>query len=87
MEQVEAVTSVVPDDFKMDLDFNMTLCNAASALPVLRRLADYPNVAMVESPIPQDDIHGNKVAAASANILLISAVCAIWMIVPCISRQ
>ena len=60
VEQVEAVTAVVPPDFKMDLDFNATLCNSASALPVLKALEQYPNVAMIESPIPQDDIQGNQ---------------------------
>eukprot|EP01043_Picozoa_sp_COSAG02_P044640 COSAG02_NODE_4006_length_5921_cov_5.626589_5_plen_344_part_00 len=60
VEQVEAVAAVVPPDFKMDLDFNATLCNSASALPVLKTLEQYPNVAMIESPIPQDDIQGNQ---------------------------
>jgi L-alanine-DL-glutamate epimerase-like enolase superfamily enzyme len=59
IEQVEAVTAVVSEDFKMDLDFNMTLCDAANALPVLKKLEAFPNIAMIESPIPQEDIKGN----------------------------
>ena len=45
---------------RQDLDFNATLCNSASALPVLKALEKFPNVAMIESPIPQDDIQGNQ---------------------------
>jgi hypothetical protein len=60
VEQVEAVSAVVPPDFKMDLDFNATLCNSASAIPVLKKLEEYPNIAMIESPIPQEDIQGNQ---------------------------
>ena len=58
--QVEAVAAVVQDDFKLDLDPNASLRDADTAIPILQKLAAYPNVAMFESPIPQSDVEGNK---------------------------
>ncbi len=58
--QVEAVAEGVPPDFKLDLDANSSLRDAATAIPILDKLATYPNVAMFESPIPQGDVEGNK---------------------------
>jgi L-alanine-DL-glutamate epimerase-like enolase superfamily enzyme len=58
--QVEAVSAVTPPHFKLDLDPNGSLKNAATAVPVLTRLAGYERVAMFETPIPQNDILGNR---------------------------
>lgn len=58
--QVEAVAAVVPDDFKLDLDPNASLRDADTAIPIMQKLAAYPNVAMFETPIPQSDVAGNK---------------------------
>ncbi len=58
--QVEAVSAVTPPHFKLDLDPNASLQNAATAVPVLTRLAGYERVAMFETPIPQNDILGNR---------------------------
>ena len=58
--QVEAMAAVVPAHFKLDLDANQTMHNAATAMPIMRRLEQYSNVAMFESPIPQSDILGNR---------------------------
>lgn len=60
VHQVQAVAAVVPDDFVMDIDFNMTLHNAASAMPVLKKLEAFPIVGMIESPVPQEDIAANQ---------------------------
>lgn len=59
-EQVDAVAEVVPDDFKLDLDPNSSLRDATTAIPILKKLAEHPNVAIFESPIPQGDVEGNK---------------------------
>ena len=58
--QVEAVAAAVPSDFKLDLDPNSSLRDADTAIPILQKLEAYPNVAMFESPIPQNDVEGNK---------------------------
>ena len=58
--QVEAISKVVPPHFKLDLDPNATWQNAAAAIPIIGRLEPFGNVAMFESPIPQDDLLGNR---------------------------
>ena len=59
-EQVEAVSEVAPKSVLIDLDFNSSLANAATAVLFLRQLERYENVAIVETPIPQGDVAGNK---------------------------
>ena len=59
-EQIEAVSEVVPKSVLIDLDFNSSLANAATAVLFLRQLEQYENVAIVETPIPQGDVAGNK---------------------------
>jgi L-alanine-DL-glutamate epimerase-like enolase superfamily enzyme len=60
VEQARQTAAVVPADFALDFDFNGHLVNAASAVPVLKRLDAFPNVQMYESPIPQGDVAGNQ---------------------------
>ena len=60
VEQVDAISKVAPSDFKLDLDPNSSLRDAATAIPVMRKLAAYDNVAMFESPIPQGNVADNK---------------------------
>ena len=57
---IQAILEVVPKQFRLDLDFNSTLANAASAVEFLKTLEQYEQVAMIESPIPQEDVAGNK---------------------------
>ena len=49
-EQVDAVGDAVPEDYKLDIDFNGFLLTADNAIPVLQRLDQHPNVAIYESP-------------------------------------
>ncbi len=58
--QVETIIQVVPSDFKLDLDPNSSLRDAETAIPVMKKLEKYDNVAIFETPIPQEDIEGNK---------------------------
>ena len=57
--QVDAIAQVVPPHFKLDLDANSTWQNAAAAIPIIKKLEKYTNVAMFETPIPQGDVLGN----------------------------
>ena len=57
---IRAVQRVVPKGFHLDLDYNSTLANSANAEPHLKELEAYPEVAMIETPIPQDDVAGNR---------------------------
>lgn len=59
-QQVEQSCKVVPEAFKIDMDFNDTLLDAERGIPLLEEMAAYPQVGIYESPIPQDDIPGNK---------------------------
>ncbi len=58
--QVDTIATGIPSYFKLDLDANSTMQNAAAAMPVMQKLAEHDNVAMFESPIPQTDILGNR---------------------------
>ena len=57
---IQAIIEDVPSQFKLDLDFNATLANAANAVEFLKTLEQYEQVAMIETPIPQGDVAGNK---------------------------
>lgn len=59
-QQLELSTKVVPEAFKIDMDFNDTLLDANRAIPILKELGKYPQVAIFETPIPQGDVKGNQ---------------------------
>jgi hypothetical protein len=56
---LQSIFAVVPPQFILDLDFNATLDDAANAVKFLSTLTQYNQVAMFESPIPQEDVAGN----------------------------
>jgi L-alanine-DL-glutamate epimerase-like enolase superfamily enzyme len=60
VEQVRQTEAVVPPTFSLDVDFNGHLVNAAAAVPVVTMLDAFPNVKIYESPIPQEDVAGNR---------------------------
>ncbi len=57
---IRAILEVIPPQFRLDLDFNGSLVTAAQALPLLKSLEQYEQVAMIETPIPQKDVAGNQ---------------------------
>lgn len=71
-EQLDAASKVVPDNFKIDMDFNDTLRTAERGLPILMKMAEYPQVDIYESPIPQGDVEGNRqiVDATRVNVAM-----------------
>ncbi|MBT5875632.1 MAG: mandelate racemase/muconate lactonizing enzyme family protein [Candidatus Latescibacteria bacterium] len=58
LEQTEAIQSAVPDDFRIEYDFNGALISYEKALPLLRELEKFPVVKGVEEPIFASDIVG-----------------------------
>lgn len=56
---LQAIFAVVPKQFVVSLDFNGTLWNSGQAVQFLKTLEQYPQVAIIESPIPQADVAGN----------------------------
>ena len=65
--QVDAICKAVPPHFHLDLDPNGSWENAANAVPIMKRLEAFENVAMFETPIPQDDILGNRQIRRAVN--------------------
>jgi galactonate dehydratase len=59
-QQVEQSAAVVPESFKIDMDFNSTLLDADRGMPIIKDLEAYPQVDIYESPIPQSDVAGNR---------------------------
>lgn len=59
-KQMELSTAAVPEDFKIDMDFNDTLLDAERAIPILKEFEAYPQIDIYESPIFQSDIAGNR---------------------------
>jgi L-alanine-DL-glutamate epimerase-like enolase superfamily enzyme len=50
----------LPPWFEIDVDFNETLLDAERAVPILEELAQYPQVNIFESPIPEADLEGYR---------------------------
>lgn len=66
--QLETATRGLPNDFKIDMDFNDTLLTADQGMPIIRKLAKYPQVDIYETPIPQSDIEGNRKITESTRV-------------------
>ncbi len=69
-QQVKQSAAVVPERFKIDLDFNDTLLDAERAIPILKELEAYPQVDIYESPIPQGDIEGNRAIRQATRVAI-----------------
>jgi L-alanine-DL-glutamate epimerase-like enolase superfamily enzyme len=68
-EMCEATSKAVPENFHIAIDFNDTLLTAERGLPILKELeAKYPQIAIWETPIFQDDIPGNQSIRANSKI-------------------
>ena len=66
--QVREAAGVVPESFKIDIDFNDTLLDAERAIPILTELEKIPQVGIYETPIPQRDIAGNRAIRAATRV-------------------
>ena len=58
-KQIELAIKVVPESFKIDMDFNDTLRTAEQAIPILLEFDSIPQVDIWEGPLPQADLEGN----------------------------
>lgn len=65
---VEQAAKAVPENFKIDMDFNDTLLTAPKAIPILKELERYPQIGIYESPIFQSDIAGNQAIRAATRV-------------------
>ncbi len=60
VSQMEAMDAATPDHAVFDLDFNAWLLDAGTAIQVLRELERFEKIKIFETPIPTDDVDGNK---------------------------
>jgi galactonate dehydratase len=60
----------VPDEFKIDMDFNDTLLDAKRGMNIIKGLAKYPQTDIYETPIPQGDIPGNQAIRKATRVKL-----------------
>lgn len=67
-EQLKQSVSMVPEEFKIDMDFNATLLTADKGMKIIKDLEQYPQVDIYESPIPQSDVEGNRQIRASTRV-------------------
>ncbi|RKU27156.1 hypothetical protein C6497_12045 [Candidatus Poribacteria bacterium] len=67
LEQVQAISDVVPDDFQLRVDANDSFETAESTLEVARQLKDF-NIESFETPIPQSNIEGYKEIKAQTDM-------------------
>ncbi len=67
-EQVAQAVAVVPESFKIDMDYNDTLLDADRAIPILKELEQYPQIDIYETPIPQGDLAGNRAICEATRV-------------------
>lgn len=67
-EQLGHVTPHLPDHFEIDLDFNTMANDSAHAARVIKALEKYHHVKIIESPIPQGDVAGNRYLRAHTEL-------------------
>ena len=59
-QQLSTLMPTLPEDFQVDIDFNGFLMDAERGTERLQRWEQYHQVAIYETPIPQNDIVGNR---------------------------
>jgi len=67
-ENVAELCEAVPEWFEIGIDFNHMLRDADRALPILSDLERHPQVTVVESPIPQENVEGNRELARALDV-------------------
>ncbi len=68
--QCRILCETLPAHFDLDLDFNGMLVDGGHAARLLPEIERYPNVKFYESPIPQEDVEGNKHLRAKTRVAI-----------------
>ena len=68
IDQCDVLTPTLPKHFKIDFDFNSLLLDSGHAGRYLVELERFSNIAIYESPIPQQDVEGNKLLRTKTRI-------------------
>ncbi len=67
-DQCDVLTPTLPKHFKIDFDFNSLLLDSGHAGRYLVELERFSNIAIYETPIPQQDVEGNKLLRTKTRI-------------------
>jgi galactonate dehydratase len=59
-QQLEAIDTVTPPNYQIDIDWNGQLLDAERAIPVIKRLLGNGKIGLFEDPIPRDDVQGQR---------------------------
>ncbi len=68
IDQCDVLAPTLPKHFKIDFDFNSLLLDSAHAGRYLVELERFSNIAIYETPIPQQDVEGNKLLRTKTRI-------------------
>ena len=68
IDQCEVLAPTLSKHFKIDFDFNSLLLDSAHAGRYLVELERFSNIAIYETPIPQEDVEGNKLLRMKTRI-------------------
>jgi L-alanine-DL-glutamate epimerase-like enolase superfamily enzyme len=68
IDQCKGLSATLPEHFEIDFDFNSMLLDSGHASTYLAELEQFHNIAIFETPIPQDDVEGNKLLRTKTNI-------------------
>lgn len=66
--QCQVLSKVLPPHFDIDFDFNAMLIDTSHAAKYLKEMEKYPNIAIWESPLPQENVAGNKLLRSQIHI-------------------
>jgi len=67
-EQCRVLTPTLPDHFQIDFDFNSMLMDAGRGGPYLVEMEKYKQIAIWETPIPQNDVKGNQMLRRKTHV-------------------
>jgi L-alanine-DL-glutamate epimerase-like enolase superfamily enzyme len=70
-EQLAAIDRSTPSEYRVDIDWNSMLVDAAHALPVLTEIAQMPKIGLFESPIRRSDAAGQRRIHDAVPVLLV----------------
>lgn len=66
-QTIDELCEAIPEWFTVAIDFNETLHDVERGLPILEELERHPQLKSFESPIPQEDIDGNRTFGRELN--------------------
>ena len=69
-QQCRTLCATLPPHFHLDMDFNGFLIDGANAARLLPEIEKYQHVKIYETPIPQEDVAGNKFLRSKTRVAI-----------------